>query len=166
MAVADESFRETLEQLGVRSRRTGLRRPRELGRRAALAAASDAIWRRTLGPLLTRDAVQEILRVKSRQGIHDLIKRGRILALPTTSGTYEFPAFQFDVASGRVYGVVPHALAELRRAFDDDAYSAASWFVSPQDLLDARTPAEWMREGGPDAPVVEEARRAAALLEQ
>ncbi len=165
MAVAVESFAETLRQMGLKSRRTGLTKPRELGRRAALSVAADVVWRNHLGRLLTRDEAQELLGIGTRQGIHDLVKRGRLLALPTERGTLEFPAFQFDVARREVFPVVKPAIEELRPAFDDDAFAIASWFVSPNDLLGSATPADWMR-GRDDDLLLEAARRTAARLER
>lgn len=162
LAVAVESFGETLQELGLKSRRRGLRNPRDLGRRAALMAASDLVWRNHLGRLLTRDETQELLGLKSRQAVSDLVKRGRLLALPARRGTKEFPAFQFDVEQGRVYAAVPRALEVLRHAFVDP-FTAASWFVTDQDLL-GTTPAEWLHGRLDDETLVEAAARAAAPL--
>ncbi len=161
-AVAAEAFADTLRQLGVTGRRSGLRNARELGRRAALMVAADSVWGNHLGRLLTREEVQEILGLKTRQAVSDLVKRGRLLALPTQARTYEYPAFQLDVEAGRVYAGVAAALRELRRGFVSP-YTTASWFVSPDDLL-GTTPAEWLRRRLPEETLVEAARRAAAPL--
>lgn len=161
LAVAVGSFEETLRALGVTSRRKGLRRPRELGRRAALAAAAGLVWRNALGRLLTRDEVQELLGIRSRQGVSDLVRRGRLLALPSDRGTHEFPAFQLDAAAGRIHPGAPRAVAELRRAFASP-FTVASWFVTPQPALDGSTPAEWLERGRPEETLVEAARRTAS----
>jgi hypothetical protein len=39
---------------------------------------------------LSRDEVQELLGLKSRQAVHDLAKRGRLLALAAQSGRAPF----------------------------------------------------------------------------
>lgn len=162
LAIAADAFGETLRELGVGTRRRGLRKPKELGRRAALLAAADMLWRHRLGRLLTREELQEVLGLRSRQAVSDLVRRGRLLALPTERGTNEFPAFQLDVARGRVHPAVPGALRELRRAFEDPL-TVASWFVTRQDLL-GMEPAEWLARELPDETLVEAARRAAAPL--
>ena len=159
LAVAVNAFAETLEELGVTSRRRGLTKPKEMGRRAALGTAAEAIFRQKLGRLLTRDEAQELLGVRTRQAIHDLVKRGRLIAIPTRSGSYVYPAFQIDVGRGRAYPAVGAAITELRKAFDRDSMTIAGWFVSENELLEDMTPAEWLRTGGAGDLVVEAARR-------
>jgi hypothetical protein len=156
-AVAVDAFREALEELGV-NRRRGLTRPREFGRRAALDAASELLFRNSLERLLTRDEVQELLRVKTRQAVHDLVRRGQLIALPTKSGTHVYPAFQIDAARGRPYRAVAPAVAHLRSAFEGPM-TIAGWFVSANELLDGATPAQWLARSGSDELLVEAARR-------
>jgi hypothetical protein len=129
----------------------------------ALLAASDLIWRERLGRLLSREEVQELLGLQSRQAVHDLAKRGRLLALATQSGRSMFPAFQFDLEHGRTYSAVPPAIRHFKEAHVDP-YTAASWFCEPQPLLEGLTPAEWLRERRAERPLIEAARRSAAPL--
>jgi hypothetical protein len=163
LAVAINTFGETLQQLGISGRERGLREPGELGRRAALLAAADLVWRRELGRLLTRAEAQKLLNLGSRQAISDLVKRNRLLALPTQRGTYEYPAFQFDVERGRIHPVVPRLLKTLGAAFVSP-FSIASWFTSPNSLLGGSTPAEWIHTGEPEAPLIEAAERTASRV--
>lgn len=162
LATAAEMFERTLEELGVSERDVG--DPAELGRRGALLAAADAVWAKRLGPLFTREQVQELLGVRSRQAVSQLAKRRGLLALPTRDDRLNFPAFQFS-PSGRPYEELPRIL-EL---FDEAAlspYTIASWFVAPQRLLKGATPASWLRRGGDPERAVEAARRSAARLAQ
>ncbi len=54
-----------------------------LMQRVALAAAAGAPWQRQLGPLLDIRQAQRLLGVRSRQAVHDLIQRHRLLGLTT-----------------------------------------------------------------------------------
>jgi hypothetical protein len=161
-AKAGHAFVAALDALGLNGEEEGFDAG-ELGRRGALLAASDLIWRERLGRLLTRDEVQELLGLKSRQAVHDLTKRGRLLALATQSGRPLFPAFQFDLEQGRAYAAVPPAIGHFSEA-RVDPYTAASWFCEPQAVLEGLTPAEWLRERRADRPLIEAARRSAAPL--
>lgn len=159
LATAAETFERTLEQLGVSERELG--DPAELGRRAALLAAADAVWKKRLGPLLDREQVQELLGVRSRQAVSQLVKRRRLLALPTGTDRLAFPAFQFS-PSGRPYEAMPRILAAFAEA-DLSPHTVASWLVAPQRLLKGLSPVALLRRGD-DERVVEAARRSAARL--
>jgi hypothetical protein len=161
-ADAGRAFVAALDALGLNGNEEGFDAD-ELGRRGALLAASDLIWRERLGRLLSRDEVEELLGVTSRQAVHDLAKRGRLLALPTQGGRPMFPAFQFDLEQGRIYSAVPPAIGHFKEA-SVDPYTAASWFCEPQPVLGGLTPADWLRERGADRPLIEAARRSAAPL--
>lgn len=160
LAAAAASFEHTLEELGVSERELG--DPAELGRRAALLAAADALWSKRLGPLLSREQAQKLLGVGSRQAVSQRAKRRRLLALPTHDDRLAFPAFQFS-ASGRPYAALP-AILEAFEGADLSSYTIASWFVTPQRLLRGMSPAAWLRRGRDPERVVEAARRSAARL--
>lgn len=90
------------------------------------------------------------------------MKRRRLLALDASNGRKLFPSFQFG-RGGRPYPEV----AEVIEIFSDvveTPYTIASWFVSPQDLLEGRTPVEWLRSGRDPALLLKAARRAAGVL--
>jgi len=161
LATAASAFRQTLRQLGLEGA-PELGDSAAFGRRAALVAAADLLWRRHLGARLDTRQAQELLGVGTRQAVSDMVKRGRLLALRTADGRLAYPAFQFGPA-GRPYPVLPFVLGTLREA-GADPHTVASWFVTPKALLDDKSPAEWLKRGGDDAPVREAARRAAARL--
>ncbi len=157
---AMRAFAETLEQLGVDAPTAG--EQRDLGRRAALLAAAAYEWRQLLGDTLTSRQVKDLLGIKTRQGVHDLLTRRRLLGLPGPSGQRRYPVFQFD-RRGRPYAVLPEILGHFTEA-DVSPHTIASWFTSPQPLLDGRTPAAWLKSGDPPLRAVEAARRTAARL--
>jgi hypothetical protein len=138
----------------------GLALDRELGERAALLAVAGQVWRRHLGALLTTGDLQA-LGDRSRQAVHELVKRRRLLALPARGGNL-FPAFQVD-RQGRPRRGVAEVLAAFEGAVESP-FTVASWFRTPQPLLDERTPAEWMVAGEDTARLAHAARRTAAQL--
>jgi hypothetical protein len=163
-AVAAAAFEETLEDLGFgEADEPEFGDPGRLGRRAALLVAADAVWRRHLGPLLDGKQVQELLGVRTRQAISDLVKRHRLLGLPTQNRRTVFPAFQF--VAGRPHPALPAILSAFAEA-DVGPYTVASWFVTPQPLLEQETAAAWLRLGRDGERLKEAARRSAARLGQ
>lgn len=132
----------------------------ELGERAALLAVAGQVWHRHLGPLLTSGDLQK-LGGRSRQAVHELVKRRRLLALPARGGAL-FPAFQVD-RRGRPRPGMAEVLAAFEGAVESPL-TVASWFRTPQPLLDDRTPADWMAAGDDLSRLLAAARRAAAHL--
>lgn len=163
-AVASESFKEALQELGLDRSTEELGGPKELGRRAALTAAAEAAWTNHLGPLLDTKQVQELLGVRSRQAVSDLSSRRRLLALPHSGRRVVYPAFQF-AASGRPLEALPSVLTEFvdRRAAASP-WTIASWFVTPQSLLGGWTPARWLKARRDPEKVALAARRAASRM--
>src|ERR671931_1197895 len=80
---AAASFKATLRELGLSGNEPELGDAARLGQRAALVAAAGALWQRQLGPLLDIRQAQHVLGVGSRQAVHDLTQRHRLLALTT-----------------------------------------------------------------------------------
>lgn len=161
---AAQAFAETLEQFGPDLPSSFRQRSgqAELGRRAALLAISEGVWERHLGPLLDGKQVAALCRITTRQGVHDLARRRRLLALPGAGGQAAYPSFQFS-AGGRPYKVLPTVL----EAFADagiSAHAIASWFVTPQAALGRVTPASWMRARRDPKRLAEAARRSAARV--
>lgn len=157
-SAAAAAFAETLDDLGI----TKLDDAAGVGRRAALLAVADRFWAEHLGPLLEGNQVQELLGVRSRQAVNDLVRRGRLLALPGPEGRLLYPAFQFS-PSGRPYEAMPKVLAALEEA-RIDAHTTASWFKTPQRALGDVTPARWLASGKDVERLVEAARRTAARM--
>jgi hypothetical protein len=160
--VASESFKETLDELGVgRGEATPLD-PRALGRRGALVVAGEAVWKEHLGPLLEAKQVREVLGVGTRQAVSDLRSRGRLLGLTRQDTRVVYPAFQFG-SGGRPFPELPEILDHFDRS-EVDRWTVASWFVTPQALLNGQTPVQWLRGDGDRDRVVQAARRTASRL--
>jgi hypothetical protein len=162
IAEAAKAFEETLEQLQLPRDAPELRDPVALGRRAALRAMAASAWGQVLGPLFDAEQTKTVLGVTSRQAVHDLAKRKRLLVLGSSGGRKLYPAFQFG-DQGRPFAEIP----EVLRTFEDvveTPYTIASWFVSPQDLLEGQTPAAWLHERRDPALLLEAAKRSAGEL--
>ena len=161
-AAAAKAFEEALEELKLPDDAPDLQDPRALGRRAALLAASEALWSKVLAPLFDVEQAQAVLKVGSRQAVSDLAKRERILAVDGSGGRKLYPGFQFG-PNGRPYPEV----AQVIRIFAgvvETPYTIASWFVSPQDLLNGETPAAWMRSRNDSSQLLRAAERSAGEL--
>src|SRR2546430_17625691 len=94
LAAAAKTFEKTLGELGITGNERGID-PRALGRRGALLAASDVLWRKHLGPLYSWQQVRDVIGRGTRQSGHQLVRRGRRLGLAQEGGALGFPAFQF-----------------------------------------------------------------------
>src|SRR5687767_6836762 len=88
------AFADTVRSLGLVDP-AALGDASSLVHRAALLAAADWVWRDQVGPLLETSQAQTLLGVRSRRAVHDLLKRGRLIGLPTPRGRHLYPAFQF-----------------------------------------------------------------------
>lgn len=158
-AEAARAFQEELDRLLGDS---NLEDPAAVGRRSALFAAARGLWERHLEGLLSPDQVRELLGVQTRNAVHDLVRRRRLLRLEDRAGHPLYPQVQFD-HNGRPFEVLDRILAE----FDDahvSPWTVASFLASSQPLLDGETPRNWLLAGRDAGRVVEAARRAAGRL--
>lgn len=156
--VAAEAFARTLTRMKLTR---GLGDPEEIGRRAALLVAAEHAWREHLGTLLDLASVRALLGGVSRQAVHDLMKRRRLLAVEE-KGERLYPAFQFR--QGKALPGVAGVLAAFEAAVLDP-HTVAAWLNRPNPELESRSPAEWLHEGRGEDAVVLAARRVAARLE-
>ena len=159
---AAASFKATLRELGLSGDEPELGDAARLGQRAALVAAAAAVWQKQLGPLLEMRHAQQLLGVGSRQAVHDLIQRHRLLALTTEDRRTLIPVFQFTEA-GRPYEAVPPILRIFAQA-EATGWTTASWFTTPCPELDGQSPMAWISEGRDLDAVLDAARAAAAPL--
>ena len=159
--VAAQAFAQQLEQLEQRGE-LELREPERAGRRGALIVAAAGLWERHLGGLLDGEQARDLLGVKSRQAVHDLVRRGRLLRVEDSAGRALYPANQFD-KHGRPFALMGQ-LIETFRPTGVSRWTIASFLSSPQRELDGRTPQRWLLAGGEEGPVREAARRSAARL--
>jgi hypothetical protein len=162
ITTATASFRRTLSRLGLDRDEETLRDPTLFGQRAALLAAAETLWGKHLGDLLGMHDVQALLGVTTRQAVHDLVKRGRLLGLLTRDGRTLYPRFQFG-ADGRPDPALGNLLAVFH-AVDVNPWTIASWFATEQSELDGRSPAEWLAAGDDPERLLAVARHSAAPL--
>lgn len=159
---AAKAFEETLEELALPEDTPELQDPEALGRRAALQAVAETVWTQHLGSLLQAEEVKNLLGVATSQAVSELASRGFILALAGSGGRTLYPAFQFR-PSGPPYSEVAKVIEILSGAVETP-YTIASWFVSPQDLLDGETPTAWMRAKKDASQLLAAAERSAGEL--
>ncbi|RDI17265.1 hypothetical protein DEU38_123101 [Rhodococcus sp. AG1013] len=71
---------------------------------------------------------------------------GELIGLPVGARpNYLYPLFQFDTGPHKIHDVVRHA---NRRLFvNEDPYGAASWWLTPTDMLDGNSPLEDLEAG-------------------
>jgi hypothetical protein len=157
MTTAAQAFEAALSELGIDDRELDAER---FGRRAALLAASELLWEREVGPLVTTSQLQDLVR-SSRQAINERVRNHRILALPTEKGDYVYPLWQFGPSSQPLPGI-----AEIVQTFADivqTPWTIASWLVADEPELDGRAPIEALR-GGDVATALAAARHRAERL--
>ncbi len=161
LATATASFERTLDELGISALDEELDAV-GLGRRAALLAAGEILWRRHIGPTYTTKHVRELMSIGSRQAVSERVKRNTLLALPGPDRRPRFPAFQFTNGGRPLPALSP--ILELLSGVVESPYTIASWFVTPEPLLDGKSPADWLRDGRPPARALEAASRYAERL--
>jgi hypothetical protein len=141
MTRSAEAFQAALDELGIDDHELDAER---FGRRAALLAASELLWEREVGPLVTTSRLEDLLRC-SRQAINERVRNRRILALPTDKGDHLYPLWQFGPTSQPLPGI-----AEMLETFADAVatpWTIASWLVANEPELDGRAPIEALRSG-------------------
>ena len=119
-------------------------------------------WREFLGPLLRTTEVTRIIGIASAREINALVKRKKLLALPSETGELFYPAFQFN-DEGAVYPDIETIIG----IFDGIAltpYTVAAWLKGPKDDLNGETPIQWLERKRDAAPVIAAAEMAAARL--
>lgn len=98
--------------------------------------------------LATQDEATELIGVDaaaSPPSLDRLRTTGQLIGFPDHDGEYRYPAFQLDPHQRQVHPVVAHANRALRA--DIDPYGAASWWLTPTDILDGNTPLDDLTHG-------------------
>lgn len=91
--------------------------------------------------LLTSTQLAELVGLKTRQSVHDWLKKGRIIGWLGAKRGLVFPAEQLDERGRPLEG-----LDRTARQFDD-AYTTWCWLTTPCDGLDGRVPITLLRQG-------------------
>lgn len=131
---------------------------------AARRAETGDPWPKLLGPLLHAEDVRKLVGLSSLEELDELVRRWRILALPTNRGSVVYPAFQFD-ENGQPYRVIAEII-EILAPVAISPYTIASWLMSPNEFLGNDTPMHVLKTERDPQRVLTEARYAAAHMEQ
>ena len=91
--------------------------------------------------VLSSNEVAERLGLKSRQSVHDWLRKGKIVGWQTAKRGYMFPARQLDERNRPIEG-----LGDIVALFED-AYSAWFWLTTPRNALDGEEPLTTLAKG-------------------
>lgn len=94
-----------------------------------------------LGPFWSASHVAHALALPDIEAVHEWVKDGQLLALPTSDGEHVFPVSQFSSTSGCVE-VHPHLLPIMEALRLHDPWSVALLMVTPAAELGGRTPVD------------------------
>jgi hypothetical protein len=168
LSAFEQGFRAELSELWRRHRGLAdvpLEDAERLGRAGAQSAVAPILWRDALGEVWDTARVTEMLGV-SRQALAQRVRSGSMLGL-RGNGTTLFPSWQFDTSQRAVRPIVAALLAEFRSAEGVEAWTIASWAMTPQTELRGQTPAELLsKDESAEYDVLAAARHTAARLAQ
>jgi hypothetical protein len=116
-------------------------------------------WADLVGPFYDAATVADVLGV-SASAVRSRRARGSLLALRTGSGSWVYPAWQFDHGGQVLPGLVP--VLRVLAGGDVSAWTLASWLRSPEVELSGRTPFAVLHAGAEDDLVLLVASHAAA----
>ncbi|HSR72231.1 MAG TPA: hypothetical protein VLL72_07600, partial [Kiloniellales bacterium] len=91
--------------------------------------------------LLTSDEMAGRLGLKSRQSVHDWLKKGRLVGWQSAKRGYVFPAGQLDARGQPLEGL------DRVLALFEDGYTAWIWLTTPRPGLEGATPLALLRRG-------------------
>ena len=94
--------------------------------------------------VLSSNEVAARLGLKSRQSVHDWLRKGKIVGWQTAKRGYMFPARQLDERNRPIEG-----LGDIVALFED-AYAAWFWLTTPRNALDGEEPLTVLAKGHRD----------------
>ena len=114
-------------------------------RKYSAAKAEKEIARRTIpideGNLLTSNELAARVGLKTRQSVHDWLRKGKIVGWRGAKRGYVFPEGQLDER-----GRPPEGLEKVISCFDD-GYTVWFWLTTPKNSLDGMKPLALLRKG-------------------
>lgn len=123
----------------------------EKSHRISAAKAKEKLARRTIPieeeNLLTSDELAARVGLKTRQSVHDWLRKGKIIGWRRAKRGYVFPAGQLDER-----GRPPEGLEKVVSYFGD-GYTAWFWLTTPRNSLDGMDPLALLRKGEIDRVV-------------
>ncbi|MCY4187041.1 MAG: hypothetical protein OXD30_01000 [Bryobacterales bacterium] len=137
--VADALWTKSMGKGVIRGNESRLVRKAETGRRIAerTRAGRDE-------DLLTSEQFAGRAGLKTRQSVHDWLRKGRIIGWQGAKRGYVFPAGQFDER-----GQLLEGLDRIAPLFED-GYAAWCWLSAPITALDGAEPLDLLRRGEVD----------------
>ena len=94
--------------------------------------------------VLSSNEVAARLGLRSRQSVHDWLRKGKIVGWQTARRGYMFPARQLDERNRPIEG-----LGDIVALFED-AYAAWLWLTTPRNALDGEEPLTVLARGQRD----------------
>ena len=94
--------------------------------------------------VLSSNEVAARIGLKSRQSVHDWLRKGKIVGWQTAKRGYMFPARQLDERNRPIEG-----LGDIVTLFED-AYAAWLWLTTPRNALDGEEPLTVLAKGQRD----------------
>lgn len=94
--------------------------------------------------VLSSNEVAARLGLKSRQSVHDWLRKGKIVGWQTAKRGYMFPVRQLDERNRPIEG-----LGDIVALFED-AYAAWLWLTTPRNALDGEEPLAVLARGQRD----------------
>ena len=91
--------------------------------------------------LLTSEELAQLAELKSRQTVHNWLKKGRIIGWESAKRGYVFPAGQLDSRRRPLAGL------DRITAHFADSYAAWLWLTTPSPALNGTTPLNRLRKG-------------------
>lgn len=91
--------------------------------------------------LLTSEQFADCAGLKTRQSVHDWLRKGRIIGWQGAKRGYVFPARQFDERGQLLEGL------DRIAALFEDGYAAWRWLSAPVTALDGAEPLDLLRGG-------------------
>ncbi|CAN0583439.1 unnamed protein product, partial [Laminaria digitata] len=91
--------------------------------------------------LLSSDELAQRAGIKTRQSVHDWLKKGRIIGWEGAKRGYVFPAGQLDKRGRPIKGI------DKISGLFPDGYAAWSWLTIPLRALDCAMPLDLLRKG-------------------
>ena len=116
------------------------------GSRASPEAVKRGLARRTVAyepeeEVLGSSAVAARIGLKSRQAVHDRLRKGTIVGWQAAKRGYVFPTRQFDERNRAIKGV-SEVVALL-----GDAYEGWMWLTTPNPAIGGEEPLRWLAQG-------------------
>lgn len=91
--------------------------------------------------LLTSDELAARVGLKTRQSVHDRLKKGRVIGWQSARRGYVFPAGQLDARGQPLKGI------DRILVYFEDGYAAWVWLTTPRSGLEGATPLSLLRHG-------------------